>query len=514
VIAGLLSDAADLGAQLAAARAQGKPILSAEIEDLESRWISALDRAIFVALYFHETPEGVPPELLPEILYNLGVAYLERGRRLDAGRMFLAVARDHRQFRGAQVAATAAVQVASELDGDPSLSSRPEVRALYLDALDVLTKNFPHSDDARYWQFFFAQLLHDLGRYDEAIEAFSRVEPGHEYSVHAGLLRIRSMAASLREHSENPEAGAAELPRRVAEVDEAVEAFVESADAARAGGFDDSFLQSFLAEAELLAAEALLGLGKEQSPRALTRLEGFEQRYPGRRRLIGRVLRVRIIAYERLGRLQDAEKALPEYIRSDPDGAGATLQALFESIREEIAQLKHRGRDQEAHHKSMSALVLARQIHEWASADPAHVRPEQKYAIDLQLAQALLQAGCHDEAQSAFAACLATDAQRSPDGASHDARALYGHGEALYQLERYQQALPLFHSVYEELSPADALWFKALLRDLQCRTRLEHPPGDIIKVIRQQKFLHNDMGGPELRSQFEALLNRNMKRIE
>ncbi len=186
---------------------------------------------------------------------------------------------------------------------------------------------------------------------------------------------------------------------------------------------------------------------------------------------------------------------------------------MFESIREDVERLKRRGRDEDADRKAAAALLLARQIHRWALADSSRVRPGQRHAIDLQLARALLQAEHYAEAERAFAACLTADANRSPDGVGHDLRAIHGHAESLYQLGQYERALPLFHWLCQALSPGDELWFKALLRDLQCRTRLEHSPEGIIKVIRQQKFLHDDMGGPELRRQFDALLRRNENRM-
>ena len=361
VIAGLLNEAARLGAEAAAARNNGEPLVSPKIEELDQRRLAALDRAIVVGGYFHDHSDGVPADLRPEVTYNLGVAQLQRGLRLEAARMFLSVARDYRQFPQASLAATAAVQVASEMADDPSLRQRSDIQALYLDALNVLTGQFPHTDDARYWQFFLAQLLHDLGRYDEAAVAFAQVEPGHEYYIHAAFLRIRALAASLRDYAARSDADAAGIARRVTAVVEAADALGGLADAARAKHFDDVLLRGFLAEAELFAAEALLDLGQEQSPKALARLEGFEQRYPEQSRLIGRVLRVRIIAYEHLDRLADAERTLPEYVRSDPDNAGPTLQALFESMREDIERSAGRavGRDGPAEGGVRAALGAA-----------------------------------------------------------------------------------------------------------------------------------------------------------
>ncbi|MCK4660078.1 MAG: hypothetical protein KAV82_11200 [Phycisphaerae bacterium] len=513
LLAGLLNDTATLDTEIATARAEGDAVLSSRIEGLQSRRIAVLDRAISVARHFYESPARVPPGLLPEIVYNLGVAYLQRGHRFEAARAFIEVGHDHRRFRHARLSAVAAVQVASRMAQDPSLRDRADIQKLYLDALETLAENFPSSDDARYWQFFLAQLLDDLGRHDEAASAFAEVDSSHEYHLYAGFLRIRALAVGLGEFAATEQADSAESARRVRQVVEAAKAFIEQSKGVLPEGSDAAVLEGFQAEAELLAAEALLSLGKDRAFKALGFLEGFEQRYPGQRHLLGRVLRTRIIAYEHLGRLDDAEKILPDYIRSDPEHAGATLQALFESIREDIARLQRRGRQKAADRKAASALLLARQIHRWASGDPSRVGPEQKYAIDVQLAQALLQARRYAEAERAFAACLAADVKRNPNGGSNDLRAVTGHAESLYHLGRHEEALPLFYRLCQRLPSGEAMWFRALLRDLQCRTQLGHPPEGIIKVIRQQKFLHNDMGGPELHHQFDALLHRNENRM-
>ena len=54
--------------------------------------------------------------------------------------------------------------------------------------------------------------------------------------------------------------------------------------------------------------------------------------------------------------------------------------------------------------------------------------------------------------------------------------------------------------------------WRALLRDLQSRTALGHPPRDIIKVIEQQRFLYPELGGPVLKRRFQDLLRENERR--
>ncbi|MCP4590467.1 MAG: tetratricopeptide repeat protein [bacterium] len=500
LVASSLSEAAELDDAVAAARVgEASPT---ETEALEARRSAALKRAVSVARLFTDLAGQVPAELLPELAFNLAVAQLRSGHPQEAVRAFLRVARDYPRFPQAGAAAIVAVQEAAKLAESPSLRSREEIQELYLEALQVLTTGYSHTEDARYWRFFLAQLLHDLGRYHEAAAAFSQVHAEHEYRAHAVVLRIRSMASALGARADNDEGLVPEAMAVLDAVDQAARRMVsEPALADR-----PSELVGFLAEAELLAAEALLSAGRVQAEQALTRLQSFEQRYPEQGRLLGRVLRVRIVALEQLGRLVEAERTLPEYVRRDPENAGATLQALFESLRAEVERLREGGEEELADRKAASALLLAEQIQAWVSADPSRAGEGQKAAVGLQLAWALLQAKHYAEAERAFSSCL--DPAKPPD-----IQAIFGHAEVLYRLERYADALPLFNRVLAASPPDQPLRFRALLRDLQCRTSLGHPPEGIISVIRQQKYLHDDMGGPKLRREFDVLHRRNQDRL-
>ncbi len=81
-------------------------------------------------------------------------------------------------------------------------------------------------------------------------------------------------------------------------------------------------------------------------------------------------------------------------------------------------------------------------------------------------------------------------------------------------LDDFTAALPQFNRLATGLPPTDAIRWRALLRDLQCRTALDHPATGIVRVIRQQKRLDPDLGGPGIAPQFERLLRDNQRRLD
>jgi hypothetical protein len=275
---------------------------------------------------------------------------------------------------------------------------------------------------------------------------------------------------------------------------------------------DPAAIAAARAEAEVLLAEIDTQPQVGDPKRLLTRLDGFEERYPEDRRLIGRVLRARIIAYEATGELTAAEQAVPGYIASAPDQAGTTLQALFDATWAEVERYRARGADEQADAKARSALLFAEQLYHWAGETNGAANPEQLHALRLQLAEARLAAGNAADALPLLAETAAFDAQRHNDGLAHDPRILMAQAEALLRLQRFEQALPIFNRAFQE-SPVNARHrFAALLGDLRCRTELREDPAGIINVIRQHRFLSPDLGGAQLKQEFADLEQRNEAR--
>ncbi|MGB2985126.1 MAG: hypothetical protein WBE26_04520, partial [Phycisphaerae bacterium] len=275
-----------------------------------------------------------------------------------------------------------------------------------------------------------------------------------------------------------------------------------------------SKLRMMLARVRLLAAEVQVLPQVDRPTQALETLAGFEDDYPGEQNLDGRVWHVRLLAYERLGQLDEATRAIPAYIAADPDNAGATLQSLYASLAVDAERCQAEGDTISAQRTAEVALVLAQQIHEWAARPDNGSDATDRRALTVQLAEANLRAGRYERARELFEPLVTSDASSLSPETESDLRVVFGHAEALFQLGEYASGLPEFARLATRLPPTDPIRWKSLLRDLQCRTALDHPPQGVIKVIQQQKYLYPDLGGPVLAAQFEKLQRENKRRAD
>ena len=241
-------------------------------------------------------------------------------------------------------------------------------------------------------------------------------------------------------------------------------------------------------------------------------LEDYESKHSADPALVGRVLRVRLLAHERLGRIEEATASIPRYIASDPTNAGPTLQSLYKAMVEDIEKLEASGDGDAASAKAAGALLLAEQIDAWAQANPDV--PVDRRILRLQLAEACLRAERYEKARSLFAQYLGIGLEGTKLEDIKDLRGLSGYAESLYHLRKFADALPIFNRLATGLPVDNPQRWRMLLRDLQCRTRLKEPPADIIRVIEQQRFLHPELGDPQTADEFEKLLRENRRRQE
>ncbi|MFQ5490238.1 MAG: hypothetical protein ACE5GE_05905 [Phycisphaerae bacterium] len=500
VIAGLLRES----------EALAKTQVGQAAKDAEHRAalrVALLDRAIDIAQLTLADPSELDGQLHAEVLYNLAVAQYRRGMGLEASRTFARVAQRFGDFRWAESAATLAVQTASELYRDPSLAKTDRVGQAYLHALELLTDRFSKSQAAAYWLYFRAQVLDDMDRLQEAARFYGKVRRQHEHYVHARFGRVRCLARVASKAAERGDADPASVTRLAATAMRAAGQFAEQVRQGLLQLPDAPLLQRLLAESVLHRAEVAVLPRVNKFRPALEALDGFEERHPQAADLIGRVLRVRIIAYEGLGLLDQAEQEIPRFIDSDPTGAGATLQALFDAINAEISALRRSGRTGDADRKAQSALLLAEQLDRWADRPESALSTDDHHALKVQLADACLAAGRLDRALTLYQALRS---HRAEDARA--SRITFGLAETLAKLGRHDQALPLYNRLYRRLQPDTPLWWEALLGDLTCRSELGQDPDGIVKAIEQRRFLYrNRLGGPELRPKFQALLEQNRR---
>ncbi|RME37541.1 MAG: hypothetical protein D6788_09220, partial [Planctomycetota bacterium] len=269
-----------------------------------------------------------------------------------------------------------------------------------------------------------------------------------------------------------------------------------------------TLLADLLARAPILEAEVEVLPTVDRPDHALRVLEDFETAFPDHRKLMARVWRARLIAYRRLGRLDDAARALPAYLATDPQDALPTLQTLYDTLAAEIDRCEREKDAPCGEADAALALLLARQIHQWVE-DPGHHEPApRRRAASIQLAEAFLRAGKAGDARAVFESLAHRSEGGRPAEASADRlepRVDMGLAESLYRLGELRKALPRFNRLARRLPPSDPLRWRALLRDLQCRIALNEPPETIIKVIDQQERLFPELGGADLAAEFHKL---------
>ncbi len=476
-----------------------------------------LDRSIGIGDRFLEHESVNAPSLVAEVLFNTGVGCYRKGRTVDAARRFLRIASEFSSSDNAARAAALAVQIGSESYGDPVLRPHPEVAAVYRESLDTLVTAYNETEAARHWRFYYGQLLEELEEYEQAAVQYAAVRQDHQHYLLSVAARARCLAADVQRLAKLPSPHRVELQRRTNECFTAQRDFLALTTAELNRSMTPerkAIVRRLLARSRLASSEVQVLPHVQRAGDALAALKDFESQFTEERSLLGRVWRVRLIAFEQLGRFDDAAQAVPAYVESDPSSAGPALQTIYRRLADDIEASDVFSERPVAASKPKMALLLAQEIHAWSRRDDTEVTAENRRAISIQLGEANLRAGRFARAREVFEPLLPPDAEKTAADAPKDPGIWIGYSEALYQLGDWASALPHFNRLALTLPTDSAMRWKSLLRDLQCRTRLGHPPEGIIKVIDQQQFLHPEMGGAAITAAFERLARENRGRLD
>jgi len=474
-----------------------------------------LDRAIAAGERFFSQSRTKDKPLTPEMLYQLALAHFRRGDRLAAARRFVEAADYEPKFDRGLNCATLAVQLAAELYHDDHEPRTDEVTALYRKSLEVLLANHAGTEAGRYWRFYYAQLLDELEDFDLAAEQFRLVDAAQDRFLESGFFRVRALAAALHRAAAGSGGEALDLVLRTDALFSANRDFITRVGGSMGREPQSPFEKSprrLLAEARVLAAEAAVIPRVDRAAQALELLSNFERDYAEVSVLFGRVWRIRLLAYEALGRLEEAERAIPEFCAAARDDAPPTLRGLFTAMSGDVDRLRVAGDEASAQRKAEVALMLAEQLNSWADANDSALAGVERRESRLRLAEANMQAGRYEKALAMFdELAVAIDSTALPTGET-DIRIAVGQAEALYGMGRFAEALPKFNRLATGLTPNHPIRWKSLLRDLECRTALREPAAGILKVIEQQRYLHPDLGGAAMTVDFERVRRENERR--
>lgn len=487
-VAGLLGDAARAEQRIGQINkeAKGNPSTAQrrQIDKLNDERTASLEKAIETAKLLLADKSKLAEQLRPEAMMNLAVCYFQRGHSLRAVQTFSELVDTYPRFDRARDAVLYAVQIAAELNTAPASRDRPEVRKAFIEALRCLTDRFGDSDEARYWRFFLANTLELEGNYAEAAEQYAKVDASHENYLDAQAYRINCLVRVFEQAAGSQSADPASLRGKAKGLsDQAlssakliISALDEIKNKARRGALEQAAGGCLLTAAQLSNDPPL-----KDYRATLNILEGFEQRYGAYRDLIGRALRLRIVALQGLNQIDKARQLIPDYVKRDPENAGVTLSALLATMQQEVERARQQNRDQDARKAADEAAVLAEWLYKWAQERSDQIKPEEQFAIRIQLAQAYLEAQRYEEACKLFEQCVKQDAARSADNQASHGPALFGLAESRYQLGQVAakanrndvakaelgKASKGFLAIWRRTTRHTPLWWWALLRGLE-----------------------------------------------
>ncbi len=347
-------------------------------------------------------------------------------------------------------------------------------------------------------------------RYDRAAELFQMIPKDSKQYGMAMVGRILAVSGKIRFAT-----GTQDKEKARAEAETAIQDAVQLAKSMSSGKPLDTQPQgSDVQTARLLLEAARLSIDPLGDPdRALTLLDGAQDRWQNNAQLMAQLLNVRIQALQKAGKVEQAAQLVDQFMAARPASAGPLLASLLADLQREIEQQKKSGHTEQAARYMTLALGLAQQLDKWAVAHPDALKPQQRYAIRYRLARAILQGGQAERALPLFEDLSKEDAQQS-GGQTKDAGVLEGRAACLFSMGRWSDARQAYMDIWRRAQPRSEMWWQSVLHSLQCSAQLkDEDPNKILKAIRQHKDLYPDMGGPTLAKQFDELSFEMLKRI-
>ena len=494
-LAGLLRRAGQTKRKLQAERATLGPAATARLDSEKDKLLA---QAATLATTLLEDESALGLELRPEVRFNLAVCRFEQGRTLEAIMHFNLLAKDHVEFGKSKQAMEYAIRLCESLYRQAGRADRQTIRPHYLQALEQLLSVYRHSSLAKGRQYIYARVLQEDARYAEAAEQYVLVAADDPKYLEALFHTAECHLMLLRRTAAHEDQRAASSQATVTL--ESVARFQQKRSAA-----DAAEMSRYSAEVRLISAEANMLRPAKDAGRALQNLADFELEFPNELDLIGRAMRIRILAYQELGELEQAAAIIPDYLERDPLNAGGTLQGLLYTLKAEVAVSEQAGRIEDAARKAEDALVVAKALYEWGVRPASGLDRAGQLAFKLEYGEALLKSKRPDEASEVFRSAVREDAAAEPDGRSHSGRALYGLASAYLDGSKPHDALPYFSRLYSEAAEDSELWWKAFLGEIHCRMALEQDSETLYKLISQKRVFYPHMGGTELKREFERL---------
>ncbi len=330
-------------------------------------------------------------------LYSQAAALMQVGRKAEAAALFQKVADSFPDYRYAEDAAGYAVSMRGQVYEN---AKTDENRQAYEDTLGWFVSTYLQTDPDQ--QYYYALLLYRGGKYLKAADAFGRVPeeagnyPDSRYWValcHLEHLRNKVLASR---NAQLILSKARDVAQRL--LDFARYAF-EVQNVPKISKAKKQQLLQWARFAYINAAEVYLYNEVSLPADALPILEETEKKFDLAKDARGRVLKLKIEAYQKSGQLDKAQKELDEFLAvADPEDVGPVLRGLFAAMIDDVRDLIKRGKKDLAANKVEQAKAIGERFLQWLGDSDVPKKETEIESARYDLAELYLAVGDYEQA--------------------------------------------------------------------------------------------------------------------
>ena len=397
----------------------------------------------------------------PELLFLQGGCSLNAGKATEAAAAFDELVRD---FPDAPRAPEAAYLRLRALD--VARGTDPARTAAFEEALAGYIQRYPKGENVAEARWLLGDLYRSRGDCAKADAELGKV-PAGPYASRARFAALECRAATL---------GPKTTPAERAALVKDLRAFVESTPSKGDDG-------TRMARAALMGALVAVGATPPDRQAIVALLSGFEEKYPGAKDLVPRVVETRLEARVALGQLAEAERDLDSYLATTPE---ADRKKLLSKLGSELATRAARNDDPDRDR----ARAMARKIY------AALVRAGGDDRDRVQLADLELGGGDAAAARKIYEEVIARDAT--------SAEALRGAARAAAATGDVDAALGYWRQVIEDSEPGGTSWYEARIAQVTLLSG-DGRKGDACNLLRSSRGRSATAGGDVLAKRLGAM---------
>jgi TolA-binding protein len=391
---------------------------------------------------FVSSPDPEAREHRGEAQYFLGLADFQAGQYEEAATHLTAALKEANPSYGADAAymrfkAMEAI-AASNHDG--------AVLPAYEQAVREYLAGYPDHRSAFEAQFRLGELLQAQRKFADAIQAYAKVHGDPGFELRAQFATLQCDFELLQ--ATDPRTAATQHMALLSDIGSGLQKFERQADGYQArerkGSSGAAPFADMQAKSTVMKAVYLNLQNEPQDAAVLATLAGFEKNYPEQKDLLPQVTRLRLAAYQHLGRFAEAEAEVkahgPLLLAS---AGGPAIEDLAMGFIREGA--RRNGKGEAA--ANQAAQQVALHLYELLVSDS-----EGPSKVKLTLARLYENTGELDKSAALYSEILKTNAA-SPI-------ALRGLGRIAEAEDRLADAISYWQQLAESVRPGDAPWYE------------------------------------------------------